>query len=378
MIDLDYDVSGFDDASRASETNGTVASITSNEDSAQNTRSVDAPPGPFDVLSGRGRPFIDHPGNDRMRTIVEAYKAKYKAAEKQEKTQITKEVVEIIKNGGEEKGRFLKQQSNGKDAPWFEVSTKEAHKKVGHRLRDDKTKSVIQLVIAKRRQVVQQEMITEPSVPLDEQPGWSIFASSIASPLGHYEELESQDTEQRSLLPLSVFASSIASSLGHNEELESRDTEQPFLLPLSVNFPRYQSGTGDRDEEEIETEMGENLDGDKQEGEKAELEDPLDLSLADSNELSNEQARYLLDRLEHHLEIEDRLVPIVTAQVLESSAGDDRNFHIINQSIPAQSLEGQHFISCVAETIDSKLPDDFHSLLDYEVDSYLYSVEPKI
>jgi hypothetical protein len=119
-----------------------------------------------------------------------------------------------------------------------------------------------------------------------------------------------------------------------------------------------------QDEEEEETEMGENLDGDEQDGEDAitlEPEDPLDLSLADSSQLSNEQARYLLDGLGEHLEIEGRL-PIVTTQIIEGSAGRDGNGHVINHPIPAQSLEG-HFISCVAETIDGNLPDDFYSLI---------------
>jgi hypothetical protein len=383
MIVLDYEMSGeSDDASRASETT-TVASLTSNGSSEQYSRSVDALPGPFDVIFGRGRPFIDHPGNDRMRKIVEAYKARYEAAEKQDKTLITKEVVQIIKNSGEEKGRFLKQQSKGNDAPWFEVSTKEAHKKVGHRLREDKTKSVIQLIIAKRGQVVRQpnlksivsndlrdsllhtipqfdgkrglsylEETTVRPVPLEEQTGWNVmFGSSIADPA------------TRIRIP----------SIGHYE-LESRKPEQLFL-PLSANFPRrYQSGI-DEDEEE-EKEMGESLEGDEQEGHqhaiKREPEDPLDLSLAESSQLSNEQAKYLLDRLEH-LEIEGGL-SIATAEVCESSADHDERAQVTDQSTLAHSLEGQ-YISCVPETIDDKLLDDFDSLLDDSEDFFVDEVD---
>ena len=70
-----------------------------------------------------------------MRRIVEAYQPRYELADKQEKNMITKEVLHIIVHGGEQTARFLKQKGVQK---WCEASLKEAHKKVGHRLREDK------------------------------------------------------------------------------------------------------------------------------------------------------------------------------------------------------------------------------------------------
>jgi hypothetical protein len=366
MIDLDYEVYESDDASKASETNtvATVASATStNGDSEQNSRSVDAPPGPFDVLFGRGRPFNDHPGNDRMRKIVEAYKARYAAAEKQEKTLITQEVVQIIKNSGKQNGRFLKQQSKGKDAPWFEVSTKEAHKKVGHRLREEKTKSAIQLVIAKREQQVIQPHLEsiandlEGSSPLlDEERGPSyVEATTVqSSPL----EEKSGWGESASLTAGPPFI--------NPQEQDSRKTEE-LLLPLSANFPRYHHSSEDHEDEEEETETDENLDGDEQES-----DDPLDLSLADASQLSNEQANYLLTSLEH-LEIEGRQpIIVVAAAAFESAAchPSDENVQVTDhcQPIP-ESLEGQ-FISCGAQTVDGELMDDFFSRIDDNEDFF--------
>ena len=96
-------------------------------------------PTEYDVLLGRGRPFIDHKGNIRMREIVEGYKERYEMAGKHEKTAITKEVVHMIKTVGVLKtARFLKQDPATLD--WIEVSEKEAHMKVGHRLREDRFK----------------------------------------------------------------------------------------------------------------------------------------------------------------------------------------------------------------------------------------------
>jgi hypothetical protein len=113
-----------------------------------------------DVLFGRGRPFINHNGNIRMRNIVEGYKERYEKAGKHEKTVITEEVLNVIKAGG---GRFLrvKQKSTKNQVSWMEVSAKEAHMKVGHRLREDRFKSkggqAPQLYSVSKKKVRQEE-----------------------------------------------------------------------------------------------------------------------------------------------------------------------------------------------------------------------------
>ncbi|KAL3936225.1 MAG: hypothetical protein SGBAC_008409 [Bacillariaceae sp.] len=101
-------------------------------------------PTEYDVLFGRGKPFQDHPGNLRLHSIVNVYKANYTQARRHEKTSIAEDVVKIIKNDGKHAGRFLKQV----DGKWEAVSDMDARAKVSHALRgksrvEPKSKSVI-------------------------------------------------------------------------------------------------------------------------------------------------------------------------------------------------------------------------------------------
>jgi hypothetical protein len=82
-------------------------------------------PGRNDVVLRRGSKFHDHPGNFRMRLLVESNQEAYKMAPVGEKAPIGDNIVQEIKKAG---GRFLELDSDGW---WIEVSDKEASKRVG-------------------------------------------------------------------------------------------------------------------------------------------------------------------------------------------------------------------------------------------------------
>jgi hypothetical protein len=63
-----------------------------------------------DVLFGRGRPYQDHPGNQRVGLMVESLMTRSNGLKKLEKTALCQELVDEIKKSG---GRFLKQASGG-------------------------------------------------------------------------------------------------------------------------------------------------------------------------------------------------------------------------------------------------------------------------
>jgi len=85
---------------------------------------------PHDVLFGRGKYVVDHPGNMKFRRLVDVYMHKYEEAERLEKTCIAEAIVQMIQ---ESNGRFLKKEP-GSD--WEEVDGPAARKKVAHAFRN--------------------------------------------------------------------------------------------------------------------------------------------------------------------------------------------------------------------------------------------------
>ncbi|KAL3943259.1 MAG: hypothetical protein SGBAC_002668 [Bacillariaceae sp.] len=83
-----------------------------------------------DVIFGRGRGFQNHPGNLRMRTIIEKYKNEYHSLRRQGKRDMVEKVYkEIIENGA----RFLKKMD--REDEWIKVDVPIALQKVSHTLR---------------------------------------------------------------------------------------------------------------------------------------------------------------------------------------------------------------------------------------------------
>jgi hypothetical protein len=86
-----------------------------------------------DVVFGRGRGFQDHPGNQRMRDMIEKYKTQYHSLKREGKRKLVESVYKEIKDGG---GRFLK-KLNGEyeEDIWVVVDRPIAFQKVSHTMR---------------------------------------------------------------------------------------------------------------------------------------------------------------------------------------------------------------------------------------------------
>jgi hypothetical protein len=89
-----------------------------------------------DILVGKGKPFQQHPGNVRLRHLVELRLADYTVARKSEKTNLTKAIVQMIKDSSV---RFLKRDLDGW---WEEVSDEDAREKVSKTFGSTRVSSV--------------------------------------------------------------------------------------------------------------------------------------------------------------------------------------------------------------------------------------------
>jgi hypothetical protein len=83
-----------------------------------------------DILFGRGKGFQNHPGNQRMREVIEKYKVQYHSLKRSEKQEL---IEAVYKELTEEGARFLKKLDN-EDA-WVKVDRPVALQKVSHTLR---------------------------------------------------------------------------------------------------------------------------------------------------------------------------------------------------------------------------------------------------
>eukprot|EP00980_Cylindrotheca_fusiformis_P031517 scaffold26495_cov103-Cylindrotheca_fusiformis.AAC.4 len=93
-------------------------------------------PADVDILLGRGKPFQNHPGNQRMLALVDKYRDRYQQAERKEKHDIVEEVMGIISGSG---GRFLRRVDY--ENYWVEVKHPISYRKVGHAFRSKARKS---------------------------------------------------------------------------------------------------------------------------------------------------------------------------------------------------------------------------------------------
>lgn len=91
-----------------------------------------------DVLLGRGGRTNNHPGNKKYLQIKDEVQVRYLKADKNEKTAISQELVDIVHNWG---GRFLK-LDDGTEDKWFEVPNIIARKKASQSLREINTADV--------------------------------------------------------------------------------------------------------------------------------------------------------------------------------------------------------------------------------------------
>lgn len=85
----------------------------------------------YDVLLGRGGKKNQHPGNLEFRRFVVPYKERYSASTKNEKTALTRELLDYIKS---KQVRFLKYEQNLE--VWYEVDDEVARQKISQTIRD--------------------------------------------------------------------------------------------------------------------------------------------------------------------------------------------------------------------------------------------------
>eukprot|EP00980_Cylindrotheca_fusiformis_P028377 scaffold22596_cov131-Cylindrotheca_fusiformis.AAC.6 len=83
-----------------------------------------------DILFGRGRGYHNHPGNMRMRQVIDRYRESYHTTNRGDKHAIVRIVYNKLIEGG---ARFLKR--NEDEDSWMEVGVDLAMGKVGHSLR---------------------------------------------------------------------------------------------------------------------------------------------------------------------------------------------------------------------------------------------------
>jgi hypothetical protein len=84
-----------------------------------------------DLLFGRGRPIMRHPGNVLLRNLIEARYQEYdEATTRTEKTEVARSIVRELRQSS---CRFLKEDPNGY---WVEVSSEVARQKISAGFRD--------------------------------------------------------------------------------------------------------------------------------------------------------------------------------------------------------------------------------------------------
>ena len=106
------------------------------------------------ALPGRGKGIQAHPGNKRLRELVEANLGRYEQASRLEKTLLAETIVRNIKDTS---GRFLKLDS-GRGGGWSEVNDEIARDKIAHAFR------------TQRKGLVQRQSAGLKMPPIDRKP----------------------------------------------------------------------------------------------------------------------------------------------------------------------------------------------------------------
>ena len=102
-----------------------VDNIRKEEESNRSTGTIIGVPRRFDVLFGRSSLAKTHVGNLRAVHLVEMHRRQYESAGKTEKTEISKQIVELVHRSG---GRFIEPR----DGSFIEVDDLQARKKIAH------------------------------------------------------------------------------------------------------------------------------------------------------------------------------------------------------------------------------------------------------
>ncbi len=84
-----------------------------------------------DILFGRGKTVVEHPGNAWFRDFIDKTMKQYESCTRMEKASIAEMIVNMVKDSG---GRFLRAEDEGEK--WEEVDDHTARKKVAHTFRN--------------------------------------------------------------------------------------------------------------------------------------------------------------------------------------------------------------------------------------------------
>jgi hypothetical protein len=147
----------------------------------------------FDVLLGRGRAYLHHPGNERMSTIVSDNLARYQSATTRiEKTTITKDIFRTIKTCGDQPARFLRYDPRA--GRWTEVDDELARVKVSAALRYKRRPSKAHAASESTESSPTREMVTFPNEEPSSEPTRMIGAHQLypagdSGPLLYDEEI---------------------------------------------------------------------------------------------------------------------------------------------------------------------------------------------
>jgi len=97
-------------------------------------------PRKHDILFGRSKRQKNHSGNQSLRWICDNQRMMYDRADRDDKTAMTRRIVDEIKSSG---GCFLRFRKDLQ--AWVEVSDEEARQKVGHLIRDGRRQCLGQM-----------------------------------------------------------------------------------------------------------------------------------------------------------------------------------------------------------------------------------------
>ncbi|CAJ1969182.1 unnamed protein product [Cylindrotheca closterium] len=193
------------------------------------------------ILFGRGKRFTYHPGNQRMRRILDKYRSQYFGASCAEKRKLIRKAYEEIIEGGV---KFLKPA--GREDEWVEVDVELAIQKVGHSLRCRRSfKGNIQESLTPRKAPTRK--LQKGAMPQTTSAGPSMFQesqmqymiqTSITRPLEDELLLRRRIAQQRTLeLGFSLLPNPMTSLLVQQLQLERLG-----LLPLTARTPTIQPG----------------------------------------------------------------------------------------------------------------------------------------
>eukprot|EP00980_Cylindrotheca_fusiformis_P015884 scaffold4642_cov112-Cylindrotheca_fusiformis.AAC.9 len=172
----------------------------------------------IDIVFGRGKGFQNHPGNKRMRDIVEKYKTQYHSLRRAEKRKLVESVYKEITEGG---ARFLK-KVEGENA-WVIVDAPVAIQKVSLTLRRRKPTDTS---VTEDTWSVDQGISTLSLAPVDPESTSYLRRASM-------QTLTNNSASMFDNVPLSGPFQAPSPSKEPNETASFRASRMPFGLDVS-------------------------------------------------------------------------------------------------------------------------------------------------